>query len=324
MAYPLRKAFDTDFLTSFPLEDNARHARKENSPKTGNRFVIEELLNKNIPIFLPTKSYLPEYTIAPPLFKEGINFFSRFENGNLKKAIRVSRTEYELHLSEDYNTNGHYHWFYFKTTSTLPANTPVHFAIVNMLKRRSLYNAGLRPFAFSVKENKGWRPAGENVVYTPAENEGHHSLKWSYTYQFENDEVYFAQFVPYTYSDLLQHLREIKGKSEVVRMERLCKTLARNVCPVLTITEDVATFLPYHYERELMGKSKVAKRTVLNSVGALRRKAKNEQADTAKFHELEGESRDLTQALQRHREDHGRKKGVIITARVHPGTFLLL
>jgi len=271
VAYPLRKAFDTEFIEDSISKTNAKHIKVESTLKAGGKFLIEELLNKNIPIFLPTKSYLPEYSIASPLFKDGVNFFSRFENGNLKKVIRISRTQYELQLSEDYNTTGHYHWFYFKTTSTLPANTSVDFIIINMLKPNSLYSSGLKPFVCSVKSKVGWVPAGEKISYT-SNTDSYYSLKWSYTYKYEHDEVYFAQFIPYTYSDLLGHLKELEKKSKIVRVEKLCKTLARNVCPVLTITENVKTFLSYGHERELMDKSKVLKRALLNSVNILRSK----------------------------------------------------
>ena len=115
---------------------------------------IERVIYKSMPSFLPMKSYPPEYTLMVPCFTEGLEFFSKFENANLKKAIRVSRTEYELLLSEDYNTNGHYHWFYFKTRARLPAGTIVHFKILNMIKPTSLYNSGFKPFAFSSQLNQ--------------------------------------------------------------------------------------------------------------------------------------------------------------------------
>ena len=104
-----------------------------------------------MPSFLPTKSYPPDYTLVVPCFTEGIEFYSKFENANLRLAIRVSRAEYELLLSEDYNTKGHFHWFYFKTKARLPSGTAVHFKILNMVKPTSLYSAGFKPFVYSTK-----------------------------------------------------------------------------------------------------------------------------------------------------------------------------
>ncbi len=73
-----------------------------------------------MPKFSATRSLFPEYTLVVPQFSEGLLFESKFENGNLKKAIRVSRDEYNLILDEDHNTKGHTQWFYFKATSHLP------------------------------------------------------------------------------------------------------------------------------------------------------------------------------------------------------------
>ena len=40
-------------------------------------------------------------------------FESRFESGNLRRAIQISATEYDLILRPDLNTRGHTQWFYF-------------------------------------------------------------------------------------------------------------------------------------------------------------------------------------------------------------------
>ena len=40
-------------------------------------------------------------------------FESRFESGNLRRAIRVGPSEYDLELSPDFNTRGHTQWFFF-------------------------------------------------------------------------------------------------------------------------------------------------------------------------------------------------------------------
>ncbi len=103
------------------------------------------------------RDYPPEYNISVPRFNDGVDFFSRFESANLRKAIRVSRTEYELLLSEDFNTAGHFHWYYFKTVSRLPAGTTVRFKILNMAKPNSLYSVGFRPFVFSTKRHQATR-----------------------------------------------------------------------------------------------------------------------------------------------------------------------
>ena len=302
--------------------------------------IIDFIQDKTTPSFLQSRSYKPEYTVIVPSFEGGIDFSSKFENANLKKAIRVSKCEYELYLNEDYNTKGHYHWFYFKTNACLPAKTEVWFTIMNMIKPSSLYSVGFRPYAYSVKKGSGWIPAGDSISYTPiktsiGENiaQKYYSLKWKYTYEYDNDEVYFVQFVPYTYSDLLNYLRQIKNsKNEsIMRLDILCKTLAKNVCPMITITDKINSYLSYRYERELAIKSKNTKKMILSKIEKLpissitkktkklsEGKYKNEislyDSDLNKF-------RNLEIAIKKHKKYHENKKGIIITARVHPGKY---
>jgi len=47
-------------------------------------------------------------------------FDSRFENGNLRRAIKVSNVEYNLFMENDFNTRGHNQWFYFKVAYRIP------------------------------------------------------------------------------------------------------------------------------------------------------------------------------------------------------------
>lgn len=261
-----------------------------------------------MPKFLSSKSYPPEYSIVIPSCENGLEFNSRFENGNLGKAIKVSRTEYNLLVSEDYNTSGHYQWFYFKTKSKLPAGTAICFKILNMLKPTSLYPVGFKPFAFSLKNfhekgkiklmkvhliGIGWQPVGTDISYNQNtivrkklfENKeielGHfYSLSWKYTFEYSDDEVYFAQFPPYTFSNLLNYLKEIKerpGIEKILKMHVLCKTLGKNRCPMLTITENASTFLGYNYERLLASKSATTKSMVNSRVEKMREKLKTKR-----------------------------------------------
>lgn len=47
------------------------------------------------------------------LSSEDLIFESRFESGNLARAIKVSESHYELHLRPDMYTNSDTQWFYF-------------------------------------------------------------------------------------------------------------------------------------------------------------------------------------------------------------------
>lgn len=42
-----------------------------------------------------------------------LRFESRFECGNLSRALRIGPAEYELIMSSDLNTDGNTQWFYF-------------------------------------------------------------------------------------------------------------------------------------------------------------------------------------------------------------------
>lgn len=168
-----------------------------------------------------------------------------------------------------------------------------------MSKSTSLYSNGFRPFAFSLKlhQEKGieWQPVGTNIVYKRSNlvrKKGYldqqaqesvnyyYTLEWKYTYEYPDDEVFFAQFPPYTYSDLLKHIKTIKDYAEcknIVKMNELCKTLGNNSCPMLTITEKVDTYLSYEQERMLSAKSLSSKRMIMNKVEKLRSDLKRKQ-----------------------------------------------
>ena len=348
VAHPLKKCFETEFI----VEGFQNNSTKNNIDSVYTDFADKSFLkgmpSKEIPTFLPSKIYAPEYTMTCPDISNGVEFFAKFENANLGKVYQVSNLEYELYLSEDYNTTGHFHWFYFKTRSHLPQNSVVEFKIVNMMKPTSLYTVGFRPFTYSVKKNVGWIQAGECISYnqnepstasTETTKRRFYTLKWKYTYEFENDEVYFAQFIPYTYSDLINYLRIIKDNEKnenIARIDMMCKTLAKNVCPMITITNNVGTYISYKYERRISSMSKSTMKILYNRMEKLmnklktkvktgnishKRKYKNElnleqtegpEFDTMKNFELES-------ALLKHNEVHKKKKGIIIVARVHPG-----
>ncbi|KAI6234240.1 Cytosolic carboxypeptidase 1 [Aphelenchoides fujianensis] len=96
-------------------------------------------------------------------------FESRFESGNLRSAIQVTDTHYELVLSPDINeARPHYQWFYFEVSNNQP-NVSYTFEIINCLKNTSMFSKGMQPVMFSVTEAKmgrpGWVRAGSSVCY---------------------------------------------------------------------------------------------------------------------------------------------------------------
>lgn len=95
-------------------------------------------------------------------------FESRFESGNLKKAVKISNTEYDLYLKNDYGTNGFTQWYFFKVSNT-KKDRVYRFNIVNLMKPDSNYNQGMKPLIYSVKEAEqsqiGWQRDGFNIAY---------------------------------------------------------------------------------------------------------------------------------------------------------------
>lgn len=95
-------------------------------------------------------------------------FESRFESGNLRRAIQVYEFEYDLILKPDYNTRGYTQWYYFRVSNTKAGKT-YRFNIINLMKPDSLYNHGMRPVVYSEIEakrsGKGWYRGGSDICY---------------------------------------------------------------------------------------------------------------------------------------------------------------
>ena len=106
---------------------------------------------------------------------------ARVNSGNLKRAIRVHPTEYDLILAEDLNDpDNHCQWFYFALAGVVPG-VSYKLNIVNMGKKDSLFNDGLQPLVCPAYKDEQrdaagagaghsttawhWRRAGEQVCY---------------------------------------------------------------------------------------------------------------------------------------------------------------
>ncbi|VDN08901.1 unnamed protein product, partial [Dibothriocephalus latus] len=130
--------------------------------------------------------------------KDSLEFESRFECGNLRKAIQVRQHEYDLILSPDVNTYSHTQWFYFRV-SNIENNVRYRFNITNLEKPGSQYNAGV---------------VGSRNYYTA-----------TFTIEFKHrgDVCYLAYHYPYSHSRLLTDLtrwqiraREAEKKRQLV------------------------------------------------------------------------------------------------------------
>ena len=78
-------------------------------------------------------------------------FESRFESGNLRRAVKIADNEYNLILKYDHNTNQYTQWFFFRIHNARKFTT-YKFNIVNLVKPESSYNQGMKPLVYSRKE----------------------------------------------------------------------------------------------------------------------------------------------------------------------------
>jgi hypothetical protein len=83
----------------------------------------------------PEKASPQEYTLVIP--PDSLRFDSRFESGNLSKAIRLSDSEYNLVLDYDTETQSYTQWYHFSVKGATQGKR-VRFNIVNLLKYESL------------------------------------------------------------------------------------------------------------------------------------------------------------------------------------------
>ena len=94
-------------------------------------------------------------------------FESRFESGNLRRAIQVYDNEYDLIIKPDINTRGHTQWFYFRVKNTRK-KTKYKFNMINLYKADSLYNRGMQSLIYSMmdakEQNVGWVRRGRRVL----------------------------------------------------------------------------------------------------------------------------------------------------------------
>lgn len=241
--------------------------------------------NNTTPTPDQTKSVEPDDAVVPPQFSrstvggskaqptahpnafepDDLIFESRFESGNLGRAIKITPTYYELYLRPDMYTNRHTQWFYFRVKNT-KAKTVYRFSIINLTKPDSLYKEGMRPLMYSTLDAEynhlGWQRCGENIAYFRNDNDNgynhsnyHHrpldddddefvgnasfTLSFNIEFRYDDDTVFFAHSYPYTYSDLQDYLMGIQRnpvKSKFCKLRLLCRSLAGNNVYYLTVT----------------------------------------------------------------------------------------
>jgi hypothetical protein len=227
-----------------PLKDNGQFVPHRRFKAAGFR---RGLINTGIP--LKDKYYLElnPYYVLEDENDNTLIFESRFEWGNLRKAIVTTENEYDLWIRNDYNAQGFTQWFYFKVNNT-KVNTTYTFNLVNHFKPDSLHNQGMRPLMYSTKKAKaegcGWFRVGKNICYYPTGTKKksgggwYYCLSFSFEFEYEDDEVYFAHWYPYTYRDGRDFVNKTcsSKKGDRVRKTEHCKSLGNNILDLIIIT----------------------------------------------------------------------------------------
>eukprot|EP00913_Durusdinium_trenchii_P025050 g23514.t1 len=194
--------------------------------------------------------------------EELLEFTSCFESGNLRCALYDKESdEYLLFLDHDLHSRGHTQWFYFAVRNA-KAGRVYRLRIVNMSKPKALFRVGMRPVAWSELDAKRrlfaskkcfedsvwdgaaglWKPVGEeSPIDIPATGSDSNISTLSFDYVFErgHDCVFFAYYVPYTYSMLrwtLNHLVRDPATRSFCQLKRLAATVGQARCDMLTIT----------------------------------------------------------------------------------------
>ncbi|XP_053319748.1 cytosolic carboxypeptidase 4 [Spea bombifrons] len=182
-----------------------------------------------------------------------LKFFSKFESGNLRKVIQVREFEYDLIMNADVNTNQHHQWFYFEVSS-MRANVPYRFNVINCEKVNSQFNYGMQPVMYSVTNalhgKSYWVRTGYNISYyknlfcyrasEARKRQRYYTLTFTIKFPHCEDVCYLAYHYPYTYSTLMSHLQLLGQKHDSKKVffnqQIMCHTLGGNPCPVVTIT----------------------------------------------------------------------------------------
>ncbi|DBA97263.1 TPA: hypothetical protein ACH3X1_015010 [Trebouxia sp. C0004] len=158
-----------------------------------------------------------------------LEFDSQFESGNLQKA--VSGQEYELWLSPDSSTNGHTQWYFFSIANGKPG-VQYRLHIHNFRKAHSLYSQGLQPLLHSAKEasltGRGWFRVGNGVTYHQSPVVGKEDSP--------STPLPSTSPCPMTVTWDLEQLEAVPRRQQCMQRSELCRSLAGNVCPLITIT----------------------------------------------------------------------------------------
>ncbi|CAJ1363377.1 unnamed protein product, partial [Effrenium voratum] len=196
--------------------------------------------------------------------KPRLAFSAAFESGNLALAQCESPSVYTLMVDVDVNTDGYTQWFYFAVRGGA-LGAKVTFRLANMAKSSSLFgDKGMRPVVWSEKGQRGWERGCSEVNYKANDPYGKgifssngqkqwFTLSFAYTWEHDDDTVFFAYHYPYTYSYLCSYLDSLAAHpyaGSLFTRRVLCYTIGGLPCEALDVNVDTDD-VPAGFQRGL-------------------------------------------------------------------------
>jgi len=174
-----------------------------------------------------------------------LSFSASFESGNLAVAQCDNPNQYTLLVDVDANTDGYTQWFYFAVRGGT-VNSKINFRLINMAKSSSLFgDKGMRPVIWSEKSGRGWERGCSDVSYSATEStkaltsqKNCFTLSFAYTFEFEDDTIFFAYHYPYTYSYLTAFISTLEADpyaGKLFSRKPLCETIGGLPCEALEV-----------------------------------------------------------------------------------------
>jgi len=131
--------FDENELIELPSEEANYDYRKYPFGPTVQNNAFSQNFNQKGQKINKYYTKLKPYYKAESAMDSTLIFESRFESGNLRRAVQVAENEYDLILKYDYGTTVYTQWFYFKI-SNVRRGVHYKFNIINLIKSDSSYN----------------------------------------------------------------------------------------------------------------------------------------------------------------------------------------
>jgi len=243
--------------------------------------VYEPKLSPRLEFYMKTRDDNWHFYAEHYLPFKVLKFESMFECGNLDNAELVDLDHYVLTVNPDTNTYGLTQWFYFAVTNTTCGRN-VNFQIINFVKPQSLHTKGMPIWIFSKIRHEqtglGWFQGGVNILYyensykrfTQSKLETtFYTLSFDYTFEHDNDKVYFAYSHPYPYTRSLYLIHQLEQSLIQKRAEEIAAFRNKFIQTDIENTDILDPTTPYppfdptipfslHEEKKRLNTSKIS------------------------------------------------------------------